>query len=139
MGEFYVLPVHAAQALGVRVDQLNLPASGYGVDGDALWVDPRFIEVRRSRAAIAAQLSAHRHEIHINIGRRAAAILKVELKRARQVERRRRQRERENLLPPEEIERRQLHRKYMRQRRKGRQRRDRREAQAETFEVVWYS
>lgn len=118
MGGFYVLTIHAAQALGVRVDQLNLPRSEYGVDGDALWCDPRFIEARRSRAAIAAQLAEHRHEIHINIGARAAAILKLELKRARQVERRQRKRERDKLLPPEEIERRSARRKYMRQRRK---------------------
>jgi hypothetical protein len=114
----YVLPVHAAQALGVRVDQLNLPTSGYGVDGDALWVDPRFIEIRRSREAIARIRAEHRHEIHINIDRRAAAILKLELQRARADERRRRKRERDKLLPPEEIERREFHRKYMRQRRR---------------------
>jgi hypothetical protein len=64
MGEFYILPVHAAQALGVRVDQLNLPKSQYGVDGDALWVDPRFIEVRRQREVIARQLERHRNNLH---------------------------------------------------------------------------
>ena len=40
--DFYVLPVHAAQALGVSVGQLGLPRCGYGVSGDALWIDPRF-------------------------------------------------------------------------------------------------
>jgi hypothetical protein len=44
----------------------------------------------------------------------------MELKRARQVERRRERQRLERLLPPEEIERRQLHRKYMRLRRKDR-------------------
>ena len=114
----YVLEIHAAMALGVRVDQVNLPRSGYGVCGDALWVDPRFIEVRRERAAIAAQMAERRHEIHINIDRRAAAIFKVDMKRGRRVERRERERvEREKLLPPEERQRRQLRRDYMKQRR----------------------
>jgi hypothetical protein len=62
----YILEVHAAQALGVRVDQLNLPRSEYGVDGDALWVDPRFIEVRRKRAAIAAQMAERRFNVELH-------------------------------------------------------------------------
>jgi hypothetical protein len=118
MVDFYVLPRHACQALGIDPSRLDLPPCGYGVSGDALWVDARFIEIRRSRAAVAAQLAERRHEIHINISARAAAIVKAEMKRARQVERRQRKRERDRLLPPEEIERRSVRRKYMRQRRK---------------------
>jgi hypothetical protein len=64
MVDFYVLPKHASQALGIDPDALDLPRSEYGVSGDALWVDPRFIEVRRSRAAIASQLERHRNNLH---------------------------------------------------------------------------
>jgi hypothetical protein len=66
MVEFYILKNHAAAALGIEVSQLNLPRCGYGVDADALWVDPRFIEVRRSRAAVARQMAEHRvnFELH---------------------------------------------------------------------------
>jgi hypothetical protein len=76
MVEFYVLPRHACQALGIDPSHLDLPRCGYGVSGDALWLDPRFQEIRRVRAAVARQLAEHRHEIHINIGARAAADLK---------------------------------------------------------------
>jgi hypothetical protein len=67
MVEFYVLPIHASQALGVRVAQVNLPRSGYGVSGNALWIDPRFIEVRRQREVVARQMAEHRHEIHADL------------------------------------------------------------------------
>ena len=51
----YLLPNHAAAALGIHVSQVNdyLPRCGDGYDGDALWICPLFIEVRRSREAIA--------------------------------------------------------------------------------------
>jgi hypothetical protein len=83
MGEFYVLPVHAAQALGVRVDQVNLPASGYGVDGDALWVDPRFIEVRRSREAIARQMAERRFNVELHRPPRTPEEVKMMKRRER--------------------------------------------------------
>lgn len=57
----YVLEIHAAQALGVPIDQINLPRSGYGIDGDALWTCARFIEIRRSREA--CQLATHRNDL----------------------------------------------------------------------------
>ena len=86
MVEFYVLPVHAAAAIGVTVDQLDLPASGYGIDADALWWDPRFIEVRRERAAVALQLAEHRHDIHPELCHKPRSPDEVEanLKRTRQ-------------------------------------------------------
>ena len=74
---FSILPEHAAVALGVPVDQVDLPKSQYGFDADALWVDARFLEIRRRQEAIARQMAEHRHEIHINLDRRAAAILKA--------------------------------------------------------------
>jgi hypothetical protein len=60
----YVLPVHAAAALGINIDQLNLPRCGDGFDADALWIDPRFIEVRRRREAIARQRERHPNNLH---------------------------------------------------------------------------
>jgi hypothetical protein len=122
MAMFHVLPAHAAQALGIEPDDLDLPRSEYGIDADALWRDPRFVEIRRQRAAIAAQMAERRHELHIyvEIDRKAAAIIRNHLKCARAEERRRLERERENQLSREERERRKLRRNYMRQRRKER-------------------
>jgi hypothetical protein len=123
MVEFYVLPVHASQASGIDPDALDLPRSGYGVSGDALWIDPRFIEIRRQREAIARKLADHRHEIHVEISRRAAEIIKLELKRAGQVERRRErerkrlERERQTPASLKDEGRRQQHRDYMKRRR----------------------
>jgi hypothetical protein len=64
--DFYVLPIHAAQALGIDPGSLDLPRCGLGISADALWIDPRFIEARRSRDAIARQMADHRLEIHID-------------------------------------------------------------------------
>jgi hypothetical protein len=58
-------------------------------------------------------MAERRHEIHINIDRRATAVIKLELQRARHVERR--QIEREGQTANDE--RRQQHREYMRRRR----------------------
>lgn len=118
MVEFYVLPRHAAAALDINFSELDLPRCGYGVSGDALWQDPRFIEIRRERAAVAAQMAERRHEIHIhiNIDRRAAAAIQDHLDRA-QRERRQQMLERQDTAQAEE---RRIHRLYMRQRRKDR-------------------
>ena len=61
----YLLPNHAAAALGIHVSQVNdyLPRCGDGYDGDALWICPLFIEVRRSREAIARQMAEHRYNV----------------------------------------------------------------------------
>ena len=80
MVEFYVLRSHAAAAMGIDPSRLNLPTCGLGISAEALWTDPRFIEVRRSRAAIAAQYAARRYEVHLKISSRAAAIIKMELR-----------------------------------------------------------
>lgn len=63
MVEFYVLTAHASQALGIDQGDLDLPPCGYGVSGDSLWLDPRFIEVRRQREIIALQMAERRHQI----------------------------------------------------------------------------
>jgi hypothetical protein len=117
MIEFYVLPRHACQALDINPGELDLPRCGYGVSGDALWQDPRFIEIRRERAAIAEKMAAHRNEIHIhiNIDRRAAAAIQDHLDRAHRE--RRAEIERQDTAKAEE---RRIHRLYMRQRRKDR-------------------
>ena len=79
----YVLETHAAAALGVPIEQINLPRSGYGVDGDALWVDPRFIEVRRSREAIARQMADRRFNVELHRTPRTPEEVKLEKRRER--------------------------------------------------------
>jgi hypothetical protein len=61
--EFYVLPRHAAQCLGVDPSALDLPRSEYGIDADALWVCPRFIEIRRQREVTARKMAERRFDI----------------------------------------------------------------------------
>jgi hypothetical protein len=86
MAELYILPIHASQALGIDPDALDLPRCGYGIDADALWIDPRFIEVRRQREIIAAQMAEHRHQIHADLSHkpRTDADKEAALKRTRQ-------------------------------------------------------
>ena len=64
MVEFYVLTAHASQALDINPAELDLPRCGYGIDADALWWDPRFVEIRRERMAVAAQMAERRVNIH---------------------------------------------------------------------------
>ena len=82
MVEFFSLASHAAQTLGIERWALDLPRVGGAVDADALWVDPRFIEICRQRDAVARQLSRRRHEVTINIDKRAKAIIKLEWQHA---------------------------------------------------------
>jgi hypothetical protein len=86
MAEFYILPIHASQALGIDPDALDLPRCGYGIDADALWIDPRFIEVRRQRQAVALQLAERRHDIHADLAHKPRTQEEVDavLKRTRQ-------------------------------------------------------
>ena len=79
----YILPNHAAQALGIRVDQLDLPRSGYGIDGDALWTCPQFIEVRRQREAIARQMAERRFNVELHRTPRTPEEVKVMKRRER--------------------------------------------------------
>jgi hypothetical protein len=62
----WVLKSHAAAAIGIEPWALDLPRRGYGISADALWVDPRFIEARRSRDAIARQMAERRYEINLH-------------------------------------------------------------------------
>ena len=87
----YVLPVHAAAALGINIDQLDLPRCGDGFDADALWIDPRFIEVRRRREAIARQRERHPNNLHPDLQHKSRPhglddkeLLKVMKRRARE-------------------------------------------------------
>jgi hypothetical protein len=86
MAEFYILPIHASQALGIDPDALDLPRCGYGIDADALWVDPRFIEVRRQRQAVALQMAERRHDICAELSHKPRTQEEVDavLKRTRQ-------------------------------------------------------
>jgi hypothetical protein len=86
MVDFYVLPRHACQALGIDPSHLDLPRCGYGFSGDALWCDPRFIEIRRSRAAVAAQMAERRFDICPDLHHkpRTEEEQEAKLKRARQ-------------------------------------------------------
>jgi hypothetical protein len=63
MGGTWVLPTHAAAALGIETWALDLPTCGLGIEADALWIDPRFIEIRRSRDAVARQMERRRHNV----------------------------------------------------------------------------
>jgi hypothetical protein len=83
MVDFYVLPRHACQALGIDPSHLDLPRCGYGVSGDALWIDPRFIEVRRSRAAVAAQMADRRFNVELHRPPRTSEELKIMKRRER--------------------------------------------------------
>jgi hypothetical protein len=62
----YVLPRHAAAALGIDPGALDLPRCGYGFSGDALWIDPRFQEIRRRRQAVALQMAEHRVDAELH-------------------------------------------------------------------------
>jgi hypothetical protein len=84
MIDFVVLPRHAAMALGIDIDQLNLPSCGLGVSGDALWVDPRFLEVRRQRQATARRLFERRYDAELHRPARVPEDVEAALNRARQ-------------------------------------------------------
>ena len=84
MIDFVVLPRHAAMALGIDIDQLNLPFCGLGVSGDALWVDPRFLEVRRQRQATARRLFERRYDGELHRPARIPEDVEAALNRARQ-------------------------------------------------------
>jgi hypothetical protein len=62
----WVLESHAAQALGIDPGSLDLPRCGPGISAEALWIDPRFIEARRSRDAIARQMAERRFNVELH-------------------------------------------------------------------------
>ena len=97
MVEFYVLTAHASQALDINPAELDLPRCGYGIDADALWWDPRFVEIRRERMAVAAQMAERRVNIHAELSHKprteAAKEAMAARTRARRYARKKRQRQ----------------------------------------------
>ena len=65
------------------MDELDLPRSGYGVDGDALWVDPRFLEAETLSRCRCRADGHRRFNVELHRPVRTPEEVKLEKRKAR--------------------------------------------------------